>query len=42
MELTHEEKQAFAKKEMELSSEKEKRSIDETADAEADAPVSSL
>ena len=37
--LTDEEKKAFAKKEMELQAEPEKRSIDETADAEADAPV---
>ncbi len=37
--LTEEEKTAFAKKEAELSAEKEKRGIDEEADREAEAPV---
>ena len=37
--LTEEEKKAFAKKEMELKQEPEKRGIDETADAEAGEPV---
>nr|POF03026.1 homocitrate synthase, mitochondrial [Quercus suber] len=36
--LTVEEKKAFVKKEMELNGEAEKRSIDETADAEAPVP----
>nr|POE51733.1 homocitrate synthase, mitochondrial [Quercus suber] len=38
--LTTEEKKAFVKKEMELNGESEKRSIDETADAEAPVPSS--
>ena len=38
LELTAEEKKAFVKKEMELSAAKEKRSIDETADAQAEVP----
>lgn len=38
--LTKEEQKAFAKKEKELSGEKEKRQIDEQADAEAEVPAS--
>ena len=39
LELTHDEKKKFAKKEMLLNQEPEKRAIDEAADAEADEPV---
>jgi homocitrate synthase len=39
LELTSEEKEVFAQKEMELKKEKEKRSIDETADAQAEVPA---
>ena len=39
LELSNEEEKLFAKKEKELKDEKEKRSIDETADAEAEVPV---
>lgn len=38
IELSNEEKKAFAKKEMELNNEAEKRSIDETADGQAEVP----
>ena len=39
LELTSEEKKAFAQKESELKGEKEKRAIDETADAQAEVPA---
>ncbi|KAK3701077.1 homocitrate synthase lys21 [Vermiconidia calcicola] len=39
LELSNKEKELFARKEKELNGESEKRSIDETADAEAEVPV---